>query len=208
MPASFSCQRTASQSTVTNQDVSASSGAQDQPGAKPAIQIKNPATSAGQIRLSFGSLFPRGLRRMNSKLDFFYPVLVTNLTSSSEGRPGIRTAPNAHGAPPTSGEYSNISDFVKWFPIISLKYFVDIPSFCANGGNHVEIGVLRRNAADAFDCNGHIPMPYFALIYELADDYIRKRGPLRHNIWLLPRQHTRAENSCSAVLSRSQSTRP
>ena len=29
----------------------------------------------------FRPFFPRGARRMNSKLDCFYPVLVTNLTS-------------------------------------------------------------------------------------------------------------------------------
>ncbi len=71
MPASFDCQRTAPQSATSDRSFFASREAQHslEPHCEDLRTIKNPASSAGQIRLLLGPLFRAALKRMYSKLE-------------------------------------------------------------------------------------------------------------------------------------------
>jgi hypothetical protein len=94
--------------------------------------IKNPASSAGRIRLSLGPL-SRCLRRMYSKLDSCYPVLVTNLTSGDSRQTRYQNKALENRAPPTTEDYINFSSGVKQYSMISLKPSVDFSPNCGKG---------------------------------------------------------------------------
>lgn len=114
------------QSLTADQSVSVSNGAQTRFGAdlRNLRPIKNPASSAGRIRLSFGPLFPRGLRRMNSKLNCgLSGARNQSHLCFQKARLGIRTALTMRRAPPTSKEYSKSPDFVKCPRIIFFTAF-------------------------------------------------------------------------------------
>jgi hypothetical protein len=99
-----------------------------------AREIKNPASSAGRVRPLPGPLCESGLSDGIARFSTaFYPVFVTNLTSSTvdeKADPVRQTKPQRIRGPPTSEEYTRLPIFVKRSRIIFAAFNVEFTVRC------------------------------------------------------------------------------
>jgi hypothetical protein len=113
MPTSFSCQRTFPDFLLSGSPLPAERSADLEPPLR--LQIKNPASSAGHVRpLVLAAFYLRSLPIGYARSSFvWFPVFVTNLTSTCGRSRSVSGLPQRSEALPTSKHYTHFPVAVK-----------------------------------------------------------------------------------------------